>query len=163
MMRMASGGRVALLLFLAIACPARQSSTDVAAVRRSLDSTLVIHAQHFALDDPDSLASAYAEDAVVRPAHMEPLSGRAAIRTGLEGWLKAAPVKSVAYRTEDLAVYGDSAFHIVSYDAVVQPSGGADLADHGTCVLFWVRQTSAGWKIHRSTCNSSVPLPAPGR
>ena len=148
------------LLCLATAC-VRPASTDDAGVRTQLDSALAAHASDFQKADIAALVDGYTDSAVIRPAHMEPVKGSGALRTTLTAWLKAAPVKSVEYSTEDLIVHGPQAFHIVSYRAVMQPPGAGDVDDHGTCALFWVRESSGRWRINRSTCNSSVPLPQP--
>lgn len=66
----------------------------------------------------------------------------------------ALALGSLAYATEDLSVYGDTAFHIASFTGVVQPRGSADLAVEGSCALVWVNDARSGWKIERSLCNS---------
>ena len=149
------------LLCLATACSRPAMSDDTERVRTQLDSALAVHARHFHEGDIDGLVDGYTDSVVVRPANMEPVKGSDALRTTLTAWLKAAPLKSVEYTTEDLVVHGPQAFHIVSYRAVVVPSGAGEVNDHGTCVLFWVREPSGRWRINRSTCNSSVPAPQP--
>jgi len=149
------------LLALAAACARPASSEDTGRVRTQLDSALAVHARHFQQGDIDGLVDAYTDSVVVRPANMEPVKGSDALRTTLTAWLKAAPLESVEYTTQDLVVHGDEAFHIVSYRAVIEPPRAGEVNDHGTCVLFWVRETTGRWRINRSTCNSSVPAPQP--
>ncbi len=164
-MNLASGGALMkavvrmspLILFLVTACISRTGAIDVAQVRKTLDSTLAVHARYFQEGDVPALVEAYTEDAVVRPANMEPVRGREALRAVLPAWISAAPIKALEYTTEDLAVYGDTAFQINSYKATAQPPGSAEVTDHGTCVAFWSRDNRSVWRIYRSVCNSSVP------
>lgn len=149
------------LLAVAAACARPAPSDDTGRVRTQLDSALAVHARHFQQGDINGLVDAYTDSAVVSPANMEPVRGIDALRTTLTAWLKAPPVKSVEYSTEDLVVHGPQAFHIVRYRAVVEPPGAGDVNDHGTCVLFWVRESSGRWRVNRSTCNSSVPAAQP--
>lgn len=147
---------VFLSLVSGLSCrPAEQ--VDLGRVRATLDSLLALHAQHFIAKDIDALASAYTEDAVVRPAGMEPLRGRTALRTALPAWISAAPITALSYTNEDLSVVGDTAFQVVSYAATAQPPDGAVLNDRGHCSLRWIRDANAAWKVDRSLCNSSSP------
>jgi len=144
---------------VAMACTAELvPGHDPAAVRASLDSILTLHADHFRAADMDAIMSAYSPNTVVRPAGMAPARGLEALRTAVASWIEAAPVKSLAYTTEDLSVFGDTAFHVASFVGTVQPKGSADMAIQGSCALLWVHSARDGWKIERSLCNSG---PAP--
>lgn len=134
-----------------------------AEVRPALDSILAAHAEHFRTADIDALVGAYTENTVVRPAGMAPARGRAALRTAVSEWIAAAPVKSLAYATEDLSVFGDTAFHIASFKGTVQPRGSADMAIEGSCALVWVHDARLGWKVERSLCNSGPALTGSAR
>ncbi len=136
----------------------RTSGHDRAAVQASLDSLSALHAEHFRAGDIDALVEAYSENAVVRPAGMAPARGREAVRSAVASWIDAAPVKSLAYSTEDLYVFGDTAFHVASFTGTVQPKGAADTDIQGSCALLWVHDSPEGWKIERSLCNNG---PAP--
>jgi ketosteroid isomerase-like protein len=145
------------LVLAASACSAADGSHDEATVRQVLDSTLASHARHFQHASIDSLVDAYTDSVVVRPQNVETVRGHEALRTTLAGWLKAAPIKTIAYTTEELAVHGDTAFHIASYKATLQPPGSVELIDNGRCTLLWLRDRRAAWRIHRSMCNSGAP------
>lgn len=132
-----------------------------AALAASLDSLMAAHAQDFVANDLDAVIASYTDSAVVRPAGMEPIRGRDALHTALRAWLDAAPITALRYTTEDFVAFGDSAFHIASYQATVRGLDGAELRDNGSCALLWV-WTAAGWQVHRSLCNSSAP-PAPAQ
>lgn len=143
------------LAFASLACTAeRAPGHDPAAVRASLDSVLTLHAEHFRAADMDALVGAYSANTVVRPAGMAPVRGLEALRTAAASWIEAAPVKSLAYTTEELSVFGDTAFHVASFRGTVQPKGSADMDVEGSCALVWVHAAPEGWKIERSLCNS---------
>jgi len=142
-----------------LACESpERSRSPVADVRASVDSILAAHAEHFRTADIDGLVGAYTENTVVRPAGMAPVRGRTALRTAAAEWIAAAPVKSLTYATEDLSVFGDTAFHIASFTGTVQPRGSADMAIEGSCALVWVRDARLGWKVERSLCNSGPAI-----
>ncbi len=109
--------------------------------------------------DMEGLVEAYSENAVVRPAGMAPARGREAVRSAVASWIDAAPVKRLAYTTEDLSVFGDTVFQVASFTGTVQPKGSADTDIQGSCALLWVHDSPEGWKIERSLCNSG-PAPA---
>ncbi|MDQ3997646.1 MAG: DUF4440 domain-containing protein [Gemmatimonadota bacterium] len=146
------------LLAILAACTRSGPSEEDAAVRGTLDSLLAIHARHFRDGNVDSLVAGYTDSVTVRPQNVETVRGRAGLRATLVGWIKAAPIKTIAYSTDELAVHGDTAFHIASYKATLQPPGGAEMTDNGRCTLLWLRDPRSGWKIHRSMCNSGAPV-----
>ena len=140
-------------------CSGREGSDDRAtSVRASLDSLLALHAQHFVSADIEDVIGVYTDSAVVRSAGMAPMRGHAAMRPAVAAWLAAAPIKTIAYTTEDLAVFGDTAFQITSFKGIVQPPGSAEMPAQGSCALLWVHEAQHGWKIARSLCNSGAPL-----
>jgi ketosteroid isomerase-like protein len=146
---------------MGLGCAARPSTDNTMAVRHVLDSSLAVHARHFQQGDVSGLVDGHTDSVVVRPANIEPVRGSDALRSTLTAWLQAAPMTAVDYPTVDLVVHGSRPFHIVSYRATVQPPGAGQISDHGTCVLFWVREQSDRWRIQRSTCNCSVPISQP--
>ena len=154
--------RVLALLFAGVlaGCSAPRPSSDLTAVRGSIDSTLAAHALHFQQGNIDSLVDTYTADAVVRPAGMEPFRGRDALRTTLASWLAAAPIRKLAYTTDEIVAYGDSVYQISSFEAIVQPPGAAEMTDRGSCMVLWTRAAGV-WRIHRSICNSRVPPSQP--
>jgi ketosteroid isomerase-like protein len=147
-----------LLLGVLSACSAARPSHDVAAVRGTIDSLLAIHARHFEEGNVDGLVEGYTDSVVVRPQNIETVRGHDALRATLAGWINAAPIKTIAYTTEELAVHGDTAFHISSYRATLLPPGGSEMTDNGRCTLLWLRDRAAVWRIHRSMCNSRAPV-----
>ena len=140
------------------ACSRGGPSKDIAVVRGTVDSLLAIHARHFREGNVDSLVGAYTDSVVVRQQNVATVRGQDALRATLVGWIKAAPIKTIAYTTDELAVHGDTAFHIASYKATLEPPGSAEMTDDGRCTLLWLRDRRTGWKIHRSMCNSGAPV-----
>lgn len=151
-------------LIAGVVCAAscqRTAEANPAAVRPILDSLLALHGQNAVKKNVDGMLAAYTEDAVVRSNHMEPLRGHAALRDFFTGLFTATEVQSLTYRTEGLAVYGDSAWQIVTYDLSLGAPGQPAQTDHGSGMALWVRDPSGAWRIKEDLVNSSVPLPAP--
>ena len=148
----------------AVACAPRPTA-DIAATRATLDSLLALHAKHAIAEDVDAMVNTYAPDAVVRSNHMEPLRGQSALRGFFTNLFAAVDVRALRYVTEKLAVYGDSAWQISTYELRVQPAGAPEQADRGSAIVLWVRDSSGVWRIQDDVINSSVALPAvpPGR
>jgi ketosteroid isomerase-like protein len=129
-----------------------------------LDSTLAVHAQLFISKDLDALLEAYSDSPVVYANHTEPVRGRAALKPFLAAFTQAGDIRSLSYRTEELAVYGDSAWQILTYQVSVQPAGAsAPVSDHGSGFALWVRDSTGVWLLQRDIFNSSVPLPVAPR
>ena len=153
-----TGRSAAVVAIVFLACrPAPQA--DRQATQVVLDSLLALHARHAVQKDVEGLLANYTEDAVVRSNHVEPLRGRAALRPFLTQFVNGGNITSLTYHTEDLAVYGDSAWQIATYEVKFQPAGQAEQSDHGSVMALWVKDASGAWRIHRDIVNSSVPLP----
>jgi ketosteroid isomerase-like protein len=150
---------VIVLAFVSLRCSAPNRS-DVTGTRTQLDSLLALHAAHFIAKDINAIANAYTEDAVVRSNHMQPLRGRAAIRDFVTTLLATVDIRTLKYTTEKIAVYGDSAWQIMTYELSAQSRGGPLQSDRGSAIDLWVRDTAGIWRIQDNVINSSVPLPA---
>ena len=127
----------------------------------TFDSLLAAHAAHFIAKDIDAIANAYTEDAVVRSNHMDPIRGRAALRAFAQQLLAGVEIKALTYRTEKIAVYGDSAWQISTYDLTAQAAGSNPQTERGSAIDLWVRDSLGVWRIQDNVINSSLPLPAP--
>lgn len=154
--------RVAVLFCVALgACnpQADRERPDRAVVRQTLDSTLREHARLIVAEDVDGIVAQYTPDAVVRSNHTEPLRGRDAIRAFIAGMLASGTFDNVEYETESLAVYGDSAWHIVTY-RVGGRVGNQSVADSGSAFVLWTRENGGAWRIKDDILNSRIPLTA---
>jgi ketosteroid isomerase-like protein len=151
------------MLVLPLAGCARTSAPSTAAVGPVLDSLLREHGQYAVTKNVDGLLSHYTTDAVVRSNHVEPLRGQAALRAFLSGMLAAVDIQALTYRTEGLAVYGDSAWQIATYQ-MAGKMANQPLSDHGSVMVLWRRDGTGAWRIQEDIVNSSVPLaPAASR
>lgn len=133
---------------------------DVSATKSVLDSLLAEHGRHAVQEDIDAVLGLYTDDIVLRSNHMEPIRGKAALRAFFGQVFGAGNTRSLTYRTEELAIHGDSAWHIIEYEMTAQPTGRPAQTDHGSVIALWIRDSAGAWRIHRDIVNSSVPLPA---
>jgi ketosteroid isomerase-like protein len=104
----------------------------------------------FNANDGATMASYYADAAIVMPPGVEPASGRAAIDA-----MHAAPNAggiTMDLKIKDLMVSGDLVVETGGWTAT--DPAGAHL-DHGTYLAVW-KKTDAGWKMIRDTWNSSM-------
>lgn len=147
---------ICLLGSTLVACQ-RGSQVDVGATRGVFDSLLVLHAEHIVRQDLNGLLANYTADAVVRSNHAEPLRGHPAIRSFAEGMFASMNFHTLSYHTEGLAVYGDSAWQIVTY-GLTGASGSQTVADSGSAYLLWTRD-GGRWRIKDDILNSRLPLP----
>jgi ketosteroid isomerase-like protein len=109
----------------------------------------------------DAIMNQYTPDAVVRSNHAQPLRGQAAIRPFVQNMLAAVAFQSLTYETEDLAVHGDSAWHVVNY-GLRGTMGNQPMADSGGAYILWTRDSAGSWRIKHDILNSRLPLlPAP--
>lgn len=136
----------------------RSARIDVGATQLVLDSLLVVHARHIIREELDSLLDHYTDDAVVRSNHAVPLRGRTAIRSFIEVMFAQAEFHTLTYSTEALAVYGDSAWHILNY-GLTGTMGGQPIADTGSAYALWSRDSQGTWRIKDDVLNSHLPLP----
>lgn len=137
--------------------------TDDAATRAVLDSLLAEHGQHAIREDIDAVLALYTDDIILRSNHMEPIRGKGALRSFFVQVFGAVDTRSLTYQTEELAVYGDSAWHIAEYEMTAQPTGAPVQSDRGSVFALWTRDATGTWRIHRDIVNSSVPLSQPAR
>lgn len=130
---------------------------DTAEVRTEIERRLAAHTEALAAADIDRCLELYTEDAVVRPANMEPVRGEADLRAFFEAWFDAMAVRDVEYATEELDVHEDRAYHIGAYVGSYVPHGGAPVPDRGSFHIVWQRVSDGSWRYHRGIFNSSLP------
>lgn len=152
MMRSLAGLVAATLCFSAAAAP-----QDTAKLRSDIEARLVRHATALAKADIATALTLYAEDAVVRPANLEPVRGKESLRSFFAQWFKAAKLRDVTYTTEEFEVVGDKAIHIGTYKATAELPGAAPAVDRGSFTVVWKRQSDGSWLYHRGIFNSSLP------
>jgi ketosteroid isomerase-like protein len=144
-----------------LGCTVAPPAPDVAAVRRTIDSMLVEHAQVLIREDFDAAMSLYSDDPVIRPNHVAPQRGREALGRFIAGWFTGLNFHSVQYNNEEVAVFGDTALVIGSVSATVQPEGGNAVSDLGSYMVLLVKDSTGRWRSHRGVFNRSLPLATP--
>jgi len=149
--------RAGLVTILIAVTTAVSGAQAPATVRTEIDSLLARHAVALAAGNVDEALRLYADDAIVRPANMEPVSGKAALRTFFTQWFAAMAIKDGKYTTVELDVHGDTAYQIGTYSATVKPVGEAEVRDRGSFAVVWKRQPDGSWRYHRGIFNSSLP------
>ena len=151
----------AMLPIVACQAPAVENVQDADItddVRAEIEMKLARHADALTRQDLDTALDLYTEDAVVRPANAEPVRGHAELSSFFVNWWGAITVESVAYSTEELAVHGDRAYQIGSYEAVQRfAEQDTGVPDRGSFMIVWRRQEDGAWKYHRGIFNSSLP------
>lgn len=134
------------------------NDAGVPEVQAEITKRLESHAAALARGDVEAALDLYAVEAVVRPANMEPVRGREALRQFFTRWFAAMTVKDGAYTTEELDVHGDTAYQAGTYRGVMHPHGQPGIQDRGSFVIVWKRQRDGSWKYHRGIFNSSLPV-----
>ena len=133
---------------------------DVASVRTEVESRLARHAVALSSQDVNAALELYADDAVVRPAHMEPVRGQAALRDFFAAWFAAMALKDGAYTTDEFELCGTKALHIGTYKGTLHVPGLPAVADRGSFTIVWKQQPDCTWRYHRGIFNSSLPTDA---
>ena len=127
-------------------------------VRIEIDRRLAGHTEALARQDLEAALTLYTEDAIVRPANMEPVHGHAELGPFFTSWWAAVEVESVDYTTVELDVHGSRAYQIGTYTAVQRlPGESSGVPDRGSFMVVWERQADDSWKYHRGIFNSSLP------
>ena len=136
---------------------AAMAATDTASVRAEVEARLARHAAAVGAHDVPTALDLYAEDAIVRPANMEPVRGKAALKDFFTGWFAAMTIKGASYTTDELDVFGDRAVHIGTYKGTVVIPEMPPIQDRGNFTIIWKRQADGSWRYHRGIFNSSLP------
>ena len=107
---------------------------------------------------PETMAAAYAADAVVMPPNGPAVRGAKAIADWWNGGWKAG-LRNLALTTTEVYVEGNLATETGTY-AIDMPltEGGAPVHDTGKYIVVWKRSPTAGWQLFRDIFNSDVPM-----
>ena len=133
------------------------TTPETSRVQAEITKRLAYHAAALGRGDVEAALELYTTDAVVRPANMEPVRGRDALREFFTRWFAAMTVKDGGYATEELDVHGDRAYQIGTYRGVSQPHGQQAVPDRGSFMIIWARQGDGSWRYYRGIFNSSLP------
>ena len=129
----------------------RDARTEIPALNARL--TAAYNAGH-----PETVAQAYAADAVVMPPNGAALRGAAAIADWWNGGWKAG-LRNLVLTTSEVYVEGNLATETGTY-ALDMPmtEGGAPMHDTGKYMVLWKRSPTAGWQLFRDIFNSDVSM-----
>lgn len=107
---------------------------------------------------PETMAQAYAPDAVVMPPNGPAIRGAKAIADWWNGGWQAG-MRHLALATTEVYAEGNLATETGTY-ALDMPlaEGGAPVHDSGKYIVLWKRSPTAGWQLFRDIFNSDIPM-----
>lgn len=108
--------------------------------------------------DVDGLAGLYTEDAVIMPPEAPAVSGVAAMRAQVEGYLGFGLVRSEVPAVEAYGVFGDEAWGAGPYRFF---DANGNLAAEGKYLVLY-RRVDGVWKIVRHMWSNDHPAPGAG-
>jgi ketosteroid isomerase-like protein len=169
--------RMMLALLVVAGCKARsdasavtqsgevRSASDAAAVRSAIESANAKMVAWYASNQVDSIANAYASDAVLMPPSTAPISGREALRSFWKEGLGSGAWR-FTFITKDVATSGDIAVERGTYtleftrSATAATGAPPSFKDKGNYVVHWVRDGDR-WLIKWDAAVSDAPMAMP--
>jgi uncharacterized protein (TIGR02246 family) len=115
-----------------------------------------------AAKDVERCMSFYADDASVFEPGSPMVTGKDAIRKGLDAFL-AVPRLSLSAKIAKVVVArsGDLAYTYGTYAMTMNDAKGKPVNDKGKGVTVWGKQPDGKWKVLADIFNSDLPAPAP--
>jgi uncharacterized protein (TIGR02246 family) len=112
--------------------------------------------------DLDRYVSFYADDAVLFWPGVPMVTGRAAIRTFMQGFL-AMPAFSLSFETAkvDVSRAGDFAYSYGTNKVTLVDPSGNRFRDSGKYLTVYRKQPDGAWKVVADIGNSDLPAPVP--
>ena len=108
---------------------------------------------------PETMAQAYAADAVVMPPNGAAIRGGPAIADWWNGGWKAG-LRNLVLTSSEVYVEGNLATETGTYTLDMPMSeGGAPMHDTGKYMVLWKRSPTAGWQLFRDIFNSDMAMP----
>jgi uncharacterized protein (TIGR02246 family) len=129
---------------------------DVASVQRAIDSAEARFNVALMKGDVATIASLYADDAVILAPGMKAARGPAERMAMHKAMLAGVSYPAVALQSEDLIVTGDYAIETGSYRMTIQPAKGKAMEDVGKFVSVWKKQADGSWKMIRDIANTDL-------
>ena len=166
------------ILFLVFAIPAacqqqgEQAGTteettaavDAATVEQTIRSNGDRFEQAMVSGDAATLASFYADDAIVLPQGVPQSQGIDAIRTEFET-MAAPEMRPTAFSLDPHTVVvsesGDLAYEVGTFSYTGPGPDGTEMTDNGKYVAIWAPNEAGEWKIAVDTWNSDAMPGAP--
>ena len=126
------------------------NTSDVAAVRSTIDATNTRHAEAFNRGDVPGFVRGYAEDARILPPDMEPVDGRAAIEQFWAGATQQMGIRDLRLTSDEVEVFGERAYEQGRFEFMTG-QGPA----RGKYIMIWRREPTGEWKWYRDIWNLS--------
>lgn len=133
-----------------------KSDFDLAAARKTIDSTNAVFSGLVTKQDSVGLAAMYTSDAKLMGANMAAASGRAAIQSAFAGLFAAYGPVELKLTTVD--VWGNNEM-IAEEGTTAMTLKGKEI-DRGKYIVLW-KMEDGKWKLFRDCFNSDLPLAAP--
>ena len=133
------------------------SSTDPAALRRTIDSAQTRYIDAVTRGDVAALSTFYTDDAVVLVPNAKAMRGRTEIDKGNTAMVAEMKVTALKLATDDVITGGDLAIETGTYDQTLQPKSGKAIHDVGKYVVVWKKQSDGSWRIVREIYNTDLP------
>lgn len=144
----------------ATATLAGSPAPDAAAVRQAIDAANARLDSAIVRNDTATLASFYADDAILMMAETPAARGHDAIAKTFAGMGSALKASSFKLQTQDVIVAGDYAIETGAYDLMGHPTAKGAKPVHGVgkYVVVWKKQADGSYKILRDIANSDQPM-----
>ncbi|HEX8850488.1 MAG TPA: DUF4440 domain-containing protein [Gemmatimonadaceae bacterium] len=140
-------------LFLPVAARAQRGDA-----RKEIPALVTKLVAAYNAGHPETMARAYATDAVVMPPNGAAIRGATAIADWWNGGWKAG-LRNLALTSTEVYVEGNLATETGTYALDMPMSeGGAPVHDSGKYMVLWKRSPGAGWQLFRDIFNSDVSM-----
>ena len=130
-------------------------ATDVADVRRAIDSTLAHADERLRRGDSQSLWDLYADDALFMWDNQKTWRGKQEAQREAAKVLGDLLFTDHKQTTEDLLVCGDLAVQAGTFEHTLRTKDGSEVKSSGKNLIVWKRQANGGWRIVRNLGNDS--------
>jgi ketosteroid isomerase-like protein len=143
----------------AAATLAGSPAVDVATVRQAIDAQNARFSAALPKGDTATIASLYADSAIVMFSNQPGARGHDAIAKSFAGFVTAVKPSAIALHTQDLIVSGDYAIETGAYELTAPGAKAAQpMRDVGKYVVVWKKQADGSYKLLRDIANSDLPL-----
>ena len=133
-------------------------ATDVADVRRAIDSTMAhAGAELRRTGNMESLWALYADDAIFMWDNERMWRGKVEARREAPKALGDLSFKDLKERVEDVIVCGDLAVEVGTFEHTLQRKSGEAITNRGKNLKAWRRQADGSWRIVRNLGNDDAP------
>ena len=150
---------VVLICVLIVGCKPPEQF-DAAAAKAKIDAACTAQEQAIVKGDAIAAASKYEENAVILPANMPMVKGRASIEKTMTGWMQSGmKMKEFTSTTISVEGAGEFAIQLGRYFQTFEMSGKV-VADTGKFVTVWKKQVDGSWKMAYDIWTTDIPAPA---